>query len=192
VSARDLAHPDPHFRDMATSENTKSILEAITRLSSEIRDALTVVNVAVAGLRSDVAHLSEKLQNLSDKVDRIDEVKAARVDLQAVEVRIEKTIAQMKEQQKMDLGRLDTDKIGHAQFSIDSFENLTLRLDEIERRVEKIDHIDSQLRSLLDQAKTTGQKFEEFDRFRWKLIGGYTALVVVGGILGFILKAVLH
>lgn len=161
------------------AENTNFILGAITRLGKETGDAigclrkdttegLGAINVTVAGLRADVVNLQASQKTLSEKMDRIDDVKAARADLSAVETRIEKTLAEMKSQVRLDLGQIDKDKIGHDQFSIDSFDNLITRLGTID------------------------EKLEHLNEFRWKVIGSYGGVAAVFGVLGYILSLLLH
>jgi hypothetical protein len=138
-------------------------------LGYKILDSIGEVKISVAGLRSDVGHLTQRIDGLSIKVNEIERSRPTIDDLKDTEGRMVQTVASMKAQTLLDLGRLDKDKIGHDQFSLDSYENLTARLDGIDA------------------------KLEDIDRFRYKLIG---IGIVVGAIFstlgGFLFKAITH
>lgn len=109
--------------DMATAADTRLILKAIGEVS-----------VAVAGLRSDVTNLEKSFVNLSAKLDRVDAEKAARQDVSAAEIRLEKSITELRVRTDSELSR----KIGKEDFSVDAFDNVAAQLEELDKRTERL------------------------------------------------------
>lgn len=146
----------------------------------KIFEAVGDIKASMSGLQSDVAYLRRRVDDLWSKVDEIERSKATRADLQELEIRVEKTFVQVKAQSAIDLARLDHDKIGHDQFSIDAFENVAERLDIIESKIDKLTTMEEKL----DVAANLAYKHENW---RWYVIGAAAALMASGGILGWII-----
>jgi len=173
----------PRGEEMAISENTRTILEAIRSSEQATNKALGDVNVTVAGLRSDVANVQLNLGNLDKKVDKIDQLKAEREDLKAVEERFRQTVAEMKAQTIRDISQIDKDKIGKSEFSVDTFDNVEERLNEIDKKLEGIN------------LSEINRKIEALNEFKWRSLGRDGVLVAIasfiGGFLMWMLRAAL-
>lgn len=145
----------------------------------KILEAIGDIKASMSGLQSDVSYLRKRVDDLWSKVDEIERSKATRADLQEVEIRMEKSVAQVKAQVGIDLSRFDHDKIGHDQFSVDSFDNVVVRLDCIEGKIDK-------LTSMEEKLDRTAGLAERHENWRWYVIGAAAALITSGGILGWI------
>ena len=133
-------------------------------MTVRLLESLGDIKASMSGIGSDVSYLRRRVDDLWTKVDDIERLKATKTDLQELEIRTEKSIAGMKAQTAIDLARVEHDKIGHDQFSVDSFENVSTRLNEIE------------------------EKLDTLMALKWKIIGGAVALVSAGSVLGWVLS----
>jgi uncharacterized coiled-coil protein SlyX len=166
---------------MATSTSaTREIIGAIKDAQLATEKQISEVNITVAGLRSDVGHLGDALRDLATKVERIDDQKAARGELDALQHRVDKRMDQIVAQSAVDLGRMDHDKIGHSDLSLDAFDSMAKRVNEIEKQTEKID-------GLVAGQKAMADRLEELSAFRWRIVGAYTAVATVFGLGGWII-----
>jgi tetrahydromethanopterin S-methyltransferase subunit G len=135
-------------------------------MTLKILETLGDIKAAMSGIGSDVSYLRKRVDDLWTKVDEIERTKATKSDLQALEIRTEKTIAGMKAQTAIDLAKIEHDKIGHDQFSVDSFDSVSERLDDIEKKIDSLMTLKS------------------------KVIGGAAVLVALGSVLGWLLSFV--
>jgi tetrahydromethanopterin S-methyltransferase subunit G len=149
-------------------------------ITMKILEAIGEVKASVAGLVSDVTYMRRRVDDLWSKVDEIERSKATRVDLQDVEIRTEKTIAGLKAQLTSDLSRIDNDKIGHDQFSVDGFDNFSERLDAIEHKIDALTGAEKELAAVKERV-------EELQQLKWKIVGGAAALLSAGAVVGWIL-----
>jgi prefoldin subunit 5 len=149
-------------------------------MTMKILEAIGDIKASMSGIGSDVSYLRRRVDDLWSKVDEIERSKATRADLQELEIRVEKTFAQAKAQTTLDLARLDHDKIGHDQFSVDAFENVSLRLEAIEGKIDALTGAEKELAAVKERV-------EELQRLKWKIVGGAAALLSAGSVVGWIL-----
>jgi len=110
--------------DMPSNAETRIILQAFETGRRETQETLTMVREGIAGLVADVKNLGTQVGELRDRVDKIDDSKAARGDLQALEARMDKTINEVKASSAFEAGRLS--------------QEWTQRLDMIETQVDEV------------------------------------------------------
>lgn len=227
-----------HRTLMPTTHNpdTGKIIEAIDKAYARTGEKINDLNSAMVGLRSDVGHLTKGLEELDQKVEKIDSSKAPIEALQVVERRFERDILQIQTQMSQELRRLEASKIGTDQISVDSMDSLIIRMGEAEkisernaqtittitasqatsaasitayqgtvmawqdRQIASIDELkrvaESNAQSikavLLWQAEK-GAVIESLNGWRFKVIGGYAAVLAIGALLGWIVTfAVKH
>lgn len=149
-------------------------------ITMKILEAIGAIKESVAGLVSDVSYMRRRVDDLWSKVDEIERSKATRADLQESEIRTEKSIAGLKTQISLDLSRIDNSKIGHDQFSVDSFDNFSERLDAIEHKIDTLTGTEKDLAEIKERV-------DDLDKLKWKAIGGAVALIFAGSLLGWVL-----
>lgn len=172
MAARAIVLPGPQ-ETMATKEFGQ-ILEAINESRRENRDGLGEVAKTVAGLVSDVKHLTAGVATLETKVDRMDGQKASREDL------------------KDAISKMDRDKIGHDQLSIKSVQDIIDRLDDVDDRTRPITQlaeliesskdlklIKSQVEGIHDDLEGVKADVKDLNKFKWKTGGGLAVLAVL-------------
>jgi prefoldin subunit 5 len=162
------------------SESSAEWMRASEDMAMKILEAIGDIKASMAGMQSDVSYLRRRVDDLWSKVDEIERSKATRADLQELEIRVEKTFAQVKAQTTVDLARIDHDKIGHDQFSVDGFENFSERLSAIEAKIDALTGTEKELASVKERV-------EELQALKWKIIGGAAALLGAGSVVGWIL-----
>ena len=182
---------------MATnSENTTRIIGAIDAATARTERQIADVNVGLAGLRSDVGYLKtessyvkDSLRSLGEKVDSMDQAKAGRSDLQAVESRIERQIIQSQTQTNSAIERVDRDKVGHNQLSVDTFESIVIRIGETERQgdavIASMKSITEKLAEIQHSQEQSKIQIEELARWKWTVVGAYTAVAGIFTVLGW-------
>lgn len=128
-----------HRTLMPTTHNpdTGKIIEAIDKAYARTGEKINDLNSAMVGLRSDVGHLTKGLEELDQKVEKIDSSKAPIEALQVVERRFERDILQIQTQMSQELRRLEASKIGTDQISVDSMDSLIIRMGEAEKLSER-------------------------------------------------------
>lgn len=168
------------------ANDTQVLIDAIANSKNETVKALNDVNVGVARLSADVLNLGKSLDNLSAKVDGIDRDKAPRTDLAAAELRWKESITELRVRTDKDLSA----KIGKDEFSVDSFESVILRLDEIEKKTDKIALIDQALNGpegLVITVKQQNAQIYDLNKFRWKVVGAYGLVAFIASLVGYFL-----
>ena len=103
----------------------------------EILRAIGGVDATVAGLRSDISYMREKVDELGRKVDGVDKEKAARSELAAAEARLERALLDYKIQAKMDLDRVAKFKVDVADLAPGTIDSLLERVGQAESQVEE-------------------------------------------------------
>lgn len=166
-------------------------------MSIKILEAIGDIKASQSGMSSDVTYLRRRVDDLWVKVDEIERSKATRLDLQELEIRVEKSIAGMRAQTTVDLGRLDQDKIGHDQFSVDAFDNVSLRLEGIEQKLERLVTMETtvnEMRPKLDKlpgleiiVADIVPKVGAHEQLRWYIVGAGAALLAAGSYIGWAL-----
>ena len=162
------------------SESAAEWMRTSEGMAMKILEAIGDIKASMSGLQSDVSYLRRRVDDLWSKVDEIERSKATRADLQELEIRTEKTIAGLKAQTAIDLARVDHDKIGHDQFSVDGFENFSSRLDAIEAKIDALTGAEQEVRTLKIHV-------EDLQALKWKIVGGAAALLSAGSVVGWIL-----
>lgn len=149
----------------------------------EILQAISGVNETVVALRQDMSHMRTQMEDLSRKVDRIEGDKASRLEIQAIEARLTVGIADVRAaatlalaeyraQAKIDMDRMDKEKIGTDELSPENIGNL---FDSLDKRVELVE-------------KTAAGLEKERDAYKNKAAGGLTVMQKVGAIAGAIVS----
>lgn len=128
-----------HRTLMPTNHNpdTAKIIEAIDKAYAKTGEKINELNIGMTGLRSDVGHLTKGLEELDQKVEKIDSSKAPIEALQVVERRFERDILQLQTQMSQEFRRLEASKIGTDQISVDSMDSLIIRMGEAEKITER-------------------------------------------------------
>ena len=132
----------------------------------EILQAISGVNETVVALRQDVSHMRTQMEDLSRKVDRIEGDKASRLEIQAIEARLTVGMADVKAsgtlalaeyraQAKIDMDRMDKEKIGTDELSPENISNL---FDSLETRVSDIEKEREAYKNLAKGGMTVLQK----------------------------------
>jgi len=132
----------------------------------EILQAISGVNETVVALRQDVSHMRTQMEDLSRKVDRVEGDKASRMEIQAIEARITVAmadvkaagtlaLAEYKAQAKIDLDRMDKEKIGTDELSPENISNL---FDSLETRVTEMEKEREAYKNLAKGGMTVMQK----------------------------------
>jgi hypothetical protein len=86
--------------------NETRIIEKIEEFRVETANGIAAVNATIAGIKSDITHTSDRLERVSAKVDRLEEFKASKPELNAAEVRLEKTALEVKANAAFEAGRM--------------------------------------------------------------------------------------
>lgn len=115
---------------MASAPGTRQILDAIGSIAKD----MNVVRETTAALKSDVDHMAADVRSLTTKVDRMDQDKATRGELQATEVRVEKSVGEVRAQAIFEAGRL-------SQLWSDKHKALINRLQSIEGKVDELERV---------------------------------------------------
>jgi chromosome segregation ATPase len=165
-------HPGGIIAMNSATSNTERILAA----SQKNLEAIGTVRETVTELRSDMSYVKRSVEDLTKKVDRIEEAKASRDDLRQVEVRAERAILETRTQIAKDIEQLNKDKIGVADFSVDSFDNFNLRLESMEKKIDRL----VLLEAVVEEHKS---KITTFDQLKWKVFGG---CVAIGGVVSIV------
>jgi uncharacterized coiled-coil protein SlyX len=150
----------------------------------EILQAINGVNETVIGLRQDMVHMRTQMEDLSRKVDRVEGDKASRLEIQAIEARLTVSIAdgrassrlelaEYRAQQKIDLDRMDKEKIGNDELSPENVDN---RFDSLDERVDTVE-------------KSVQVIEQERDAFKNKASGGWTVMQKVGVVISALIGA---
>lgn len=171
-----LSQKEPLPMPNTSTTNTERILAA----SQRNLDAIGAVRDTVTELRTDMGYVKRSVEDLAKKVDRIEEAKASRDDLRQVEIRGERAISETRAQLIKDLQQLDKDKINAADCPVDSFDNFSLRLDSMERKIDRL----ILLETVVEDHK---KKIMVFDQIKWKVIGGCVAIGAVVSLVGWCL-----
>lgn len=162
--------------DMAAADLNK-ILLAIGDLRTESREAL-------ATLRSEVSLMGGYVRDLAAKVDRMDDTKASRPELIAVETRMERSVADVKAGAAFEAGRLS--------------QSLTSRLDEAASELHDFrESVAKEFRELRERdIKEIRDEVKAHEGYRNRMSGAWLAASVIGGILvllvNWALKALGH
>lgn len=102
--------------------------------TAEILKAIAQVDKSVAGMRAELSGISKAVDILIDKTDRLERDKAAIGMLTELEVRWKETFQEARLRTERDLSQ----KIGKEQFSVDSFDNFSMRLEEVDKRTQTL------------------------------------------------------
>lgn len=102
----------------------KRIFDAIETLSLKQERTSGENKESFATLKAEVGFMSGAVRDLTVKIDRVDDLKAAKSDLAAVEIRVEKSVAEVKAQSTIDASKNN--------------QEWTRRLDSIDEEVREV------------------------------------------------------
>lgn len=170
-------------------DKNNAALQILSGLS-DLKASVSGVNATLAAQGADITYLRQRVDALWNKVDEIDRNKASREDLQNLEVRVERSLIQTRAQTVVDLDRLDKGKIGHDQFSVDAIDNISLRLDQIEQKVEAVVRLEATIATMQDTTAKTAVKVETLDGLRAKIVPWGVIVSGVSAFLGWLIPHV--
>ena len=132
-----------------------TILNAIAGVGNQVSD----LRVVVADTRSDVSHFRDKLDRLVTKVDELEAVKAARIEVQAAEARLNEKI-----------------------------EIITHELANIDERVDSIGKQTAEIANVKKQVSSMSYVVERLDALRWQFLGASATVVAGAGGIFYLLN----
>ena len=132
-----------------------TILNAIQGVGNQVSD----LRVVVADTRSDVSHFRDKLDRLVTKVDELEAVKAARIEVQSAEARLNEKI-----------------------------EIITHELAKIDERVDSIGKQTAEIANVKKQVSSMSYVVERLDALRWQFLGASATVVAGAGGIFYLLN----
>ena len=160
----------------------------------EILQAIGGVNETVVGLRSDMSNMRDKLEELGRKVDKVEELKASRPELEAVEARGERALEQSKTQMKIDLDqhRMQS-KLDFEQFRV----HMGLQLDGLRKdKLDKTEISSGTVESILERVGNVESKAAtnetRLDGWKNRAEGGWIVLCKVGIVVAAIISSIAY
>ena len=153
----------------------------------DLKSSVSGVSATLQAQGADLTYLRQRVDALWNKVDEIERSKATREDLQSLEVRVGQTLLQVRAQTTVDLDRLEKSKIGHDQFSVDAFDNVALRLEQIESKLEVVVRIEGTIAQMQTDGSIVGKKVETLDGLRAKIVPWAVVLSGISAFLGWLI-----